>query len=215
MLLVSVFTNDGFISLSSGNTLLRILLRLNTLPALVLSSRQPAPAAVIHSVISLRVIPSRGRMSTTSGAPGTVPRACIPRRPRPPVPLSRFRNSVSALSSALCATATQLKPRSRHSSANQAYRCSRAAISMLIPFSTAYFEVSNRLPMNSTPLRAYQSRTKASSPSLSAPRSPKLQCATAMAPAPSVARNRSAINIESMPPLTASRIFIYLRGLNV
>ena len=88
-----VFMNEGFIFENRGKTSLRIRLRLYLLSELVLSSRQGRPCSDIHFRMSERLVPSRGR-STPSRPP-------MPRTPRIPVPLSRFRIRVSALSSAL------------------------------------------------------------------------------------------------------------------
>ncbi len=103
-----VWTKEGLISRKTGQTRFRILLRLKALRALVASSRQDRPCSAAKASISARVIPRRGRrrgMSLNSGS-GMNPSAFIPRRPRMPVPRRRFRRSVSALSLALCATAT-------------------------------------------------------------------------------------------------------------
>ena len=129
----------------------------------------------------------------------------IPRIPLSPVPRRRFRNRVSALSLALWATATALKPSFSHNEANQPYRNSRAAISMLMPCRPAYSFVSKSIFLKGMPRDSAHSLTNASSPSLSAPRRWKLQWAISKVQGVDEPAARSAMTMESIPPLTASR----------
>ncbi len=99
----------------------------------------------------------------------------IPVIPFTPVPRNMFRIIVSALSLALCATATAANPLSLHTSANQPYLSSLAAISTLIPLEAAYPKVSKSFFMNIIPWLSAHSLTSASSESLSSPLKWKLQ----------------------------------------
>ena len=144
-------------------------------------------------------------MRRTLSDPWMKEESFIPRIPFNPVPRRRLRNRVSALSLALCATATALKPSFSHRDANQPYRSSRAAISMLTPFVFEYSSVSKSAFMKGRPWLSAHPRTNDSSPSLSEPRRWKLQWATARSKRTDELRNRSPITMESIPPLTASR----------
>ena len=64
--LLTVLTNEGLMELNTGNTRLRILFLLYSVPAFVLSSRYPIPRERTKPSICLRVNPSRGLMRTAS-----------------------------------------------------------------------------------------------------------------------------------------------------
>ena len=126
-------------------------------------------------------------------------RGRIPCSPRSPAPRRRFMRTVSAWSFWWCATAMQRQSCCRASSANQAYRRSRAAISMLIACSRAYVMVSKFFTMTS----GTRLRTNCSSRLLSSPRRWKLQCATTHSYPPR--RNTSHNATLSAPPLKQTR----------
>ena len=103
-----VWTKEGLISRKTGKTRFRILLRLKSLDALLLSSRQVSPCSRAKASMSSRVMPSNGRSREmwAKSESGRKPEAFIPTMPRSPVPRNKLRINVSALSLALCATAT-------------------------------------------------------------------------------------------------------------
>ena len=171
----------------------------------MLSSRQDKPLSRAYSLISSLVKSSKGRTITALDAPGSGETALIPHIPLRPVPRKRFSINVSALSLALCATATAAYPSSSHKRANQEYRSSLAAISTLIPWMEEYSRVSKSAIRKGIPRDLAHSPTKAASASLSSPLKWKLQCANARGRLMGELRKRSAITMESIPPLTASK----------
>ena len=148
-----VWMNEGLMVAKMGKTRLRTLFRLYPFRALVLSSRQDRLCSRAKASISSRVMERSGLrrgMSPKSGS-GRKPSAFMPVMPRSPVPRNKFRISVSALSLALCATATASYPCPRQSCPNQWYRSLLAAISMEIPSADANASVSKRFTWQGMP----------------------------------------------------------------